>query len=83
MNSQLLKVTFVRDYSPNQGAGYNGQEEAAFALAEAVKLVALGVAVFSDPADLEANLEAVEAAKRYKPAPFVRRMVPADPHRWG
>jgi hypothetical protein len=55
MNSQPMKVTFVRDHFPNQGGGYTSQEQAAFPLDQAVTLVARGIAVFSDPADLEAS----------------------------
>jgi hypothetical protein len=79
----VIKITFLKDHFPNQGAGYTGQEEAAFPIAQAVELVAKKIARFSDPADLETHREAVEIAKRSKPTQFVRRLVPADPRRWG
>jgi len=82
MNS-VLKLTFVTDHRPNTGAAYCCNEEAAFSLAEAIRLVALGVAEFSDPADLEGHREAVDIAKRARPTQFVRRMVSGDPRRWG
>jgi hypothetical protein len=79
----VVKVTFVRDWFPNQGAGYTGQEEAAFRLEDAIALVVKGIAKFSDPANLETHREAVEVTRRSKPTPFVRRMVPGDSRRWG
>jgi hypothetical protein len=66
--STLYVVQFLKSYAPNQGAAYAVGEQAAFALADAVRLVGEGVAEFSDPSDLTANQSAVTAAT---PTPLI------------
>jgi len=80
---RLHEVFFIRDHFAGTGAGYPQGDKAAFRLEAAIELVARGVAEFSDSADLEANREAIEVAKRRKPTLFPRRMIPGDPRHWG
>lgn len=79
----VCKIIFLQDYTERGQDNYASQEEAAFSLGDAIALVAKGVAVFSDPADLEANRVAVDKAKLWKPATWVHPMVPVNPRRWG